>query len=198
MFIPFFLLFFTHTSLVAEEIDVSKGMIVTTSSGKRSLPPLNVNMTDASLKIAVQTTVVVWNELQFDLTMYKEEKSHLLRDIKFYEDKTSEDTNALNRIIEDHKKLEKLSVNEQKRKQFIVDEAKIAEMRKELETSSLRHLNSLEVKILRWANGNFLKLKFAEKQENDFFEYLIKLDRILGSRLPVKPKINSPRMVRYS
>lgn len=180
LFISLFLLFIVPTGLVAEEIDVSKGMVVALSSGKIALPPLNTKMTDANLGIAGQATLVAMDELGNDLIMYENERRQLLRDINFYKDRTLEDRNALDKIIADHQ----------------ADEAEIAQMKKEFDISSARQLSVLESKISRWLNGNFVKFEFAKRQAVWVLEYSDRLKEIQSARLRVRPKVDkSARLV---
>lgn len=89
--------------LQAEEVDVSKPLIITTISGKTSLPPLSAKMTDDSLEIAARGTITVIRELRKEIASYIDERDALIDEIAFYRVKEAADAEALNKIIDKHR-----------------------------------------------------------------------------------------------
>lgn len=117
IFLVFFFLFISQAGFASEEIDVSRGLVITTLSGTISLPPITHKMSDDSLDVAVRATIVALNDLRGDLLKYVEEEKRLISEIRFYSEKNIADANALNDAIE----MQKRVINEHRTNLFILE-----------------------------------------------------------------------------
>lgn len=217
------LLFYAHIGFANEETDVSKGFVVTTTSGKISLPALSSDMNDRSIDEALQNSTIAIYDILRDIVSFSDERTNLRNELYLFNKKYEEELDALNRIITDHRnqvtqhqanllslqkdreefasmplsqqdETTKKSLNDRllstdkKTKEIETLDSEITAMKSKFKVSFLRLRDALDAKVLRWINGNSLKLKLAERQINEVFDYTIRLQNILRSRLPTKPK----------